>query len=344
MASNTRKMSTERTTALLSQWKELEPEFQKAKAALMAAKDRDDMYTSLVADAKLDEALDQAEEYSHTMTEAKRGFESIRMIIETISPEDMDHPTIKDIMATWDPYVETYKRLTRNYCSAYSFRKKRLKEIEIEDYLRDKTQGGRGQLQGLSHGGRGQPTGETRHRGDETQCQPRHKKKLEVEQAMNGPATSGTTTPASRESPVPPAATQLSKQDISQFKPTNCLSSELSFIEMQDWKEEVLNWFEIEKHTDLQISMQKHLLKTVVDPDMWLKACYTFEAQDSHTVMIDKLVSQFEDITAAIQQKTTILRPKARKMRIFALLHDKDGAPRSLIQDPGDGLAQSSLP
>ena len=57
---------------LLLQWKDLEPEFQKAKAALMAAKDRDDMYTLLVAEDKLDEALDQAEEYGYTMTEAKR--------------------------------------------------------------------------------------------------------------------------------------------------------------------------------------------------------------------------------------------------------------------------------
>ena len=138
MANNTRKMSTERTTALLSQWKELEPEFQKAKAALMAAKDRDDMYTSLVADDKLDEALDQAEEYGYTMTEAKGGFKSVRMIIENISTEDTNHSTVKDIMAVWDPYVETYKRLTRNYCSAYSFRKKKLKEIETEDRSRVK--------------------------------------------------------------------------------------------------------------------------------------------------------------------------------------------------------------
>ena len=122
MANNTRKMSTERTTAILSQWKELEPEFQKAKAALMVAKDRDDMYTSLVADAKLDKALDQAEEYGHTMTKAKRGFESIRMIIENISPEDTDHPTVKDIMAAWDPYDEidsTVSQLESRHCHCH---------------------------------------------------------------------------------------------------------------------------------------------------------------------------------------------------------------------------------
>ena len=137
MANNTRKMSTERTTALLSQWKDLEPEFQNTKAALMAAKDRDDMYTLLVAKNKLDEALDQAEEYGYTITEAKRCFESVRMIIETISSEDTDHPTVKDIMATWDPYVETYRRLTRNYCMAHTFRKKKLREIELEDRARE---------------------------------------------------------------------------------------------------------------------------------------------------------------------------------------------------------------
>ena len=120
-------------------------------------------------------------------------------------------------------------------------------------------------------------------------------KKLEVAQAINASgASSGTSTPVPRESPVPPAATVLSKQDVAQFKPINSLSAELSFIKMQDWKEEVLNWFQIAKHTELQISMQKHLLKTVVDPDLWLKASYIFEAGDSHTAMVDKLVSQFE--------------------------------------------------
>ena len=107
-------------------------------------------------------------------------------------------------------------------------------------------------------------------------------KRIDVEQTLGGAAASGASTPASRESPVPPVVTQLSKQDISQFKPTNSLSSELSFLEMQDWKEEVLNWFKIANHTNLDISMQKHLLKIVVDPDMWVKACYTFEAEDSH--------------------------------------------------------------
>ena len=41
--------------------------------------------------------------------------------------------------------------------------------------------------------------------------------------------------------------------------------------------------------------MQKHLLKIIVDPDNWVNACYTFEAQDSHIDMINKLCSQFED-------------------------------------------------
>ena len=73
MANNTHKMSTERTAALLSQWRDLEPEFQNAKSSLMAAKDRDDMYmyTLLVAENKLDEAIDQAEEYGYAMTRQK---------------------------------------------------------------------------------------------------------------------------------------------------------------------------------------------------------------------------------------------------------------------------------
>ena len=126
---NTRKMSTERTAALLSQWKDLEPDFQNAKAALMTTKDRDNMYTLLVEENKLDEAIDQAEEYGYAMTEAKHCFKSVRMIIETISLEDTNHPTVKEIMAIWNPYpyVETYRRLTRNYCVAHTFRKKKLR-------------------------------------------------------------------------------------------------------------------------------------------------------------------------------------------------------------------------
>ena len=155
---------------------------------------------------------------------------------------------------------------------------------------------------------------------------------------MNASGTSsGTATPASRESPVPPAATLLSKQDISQFKPTNSLSAELSFIEMQDWKEEVLNWFEIAKHTDLQISMQKHLLKTVIDPDMWLKACYIFEAQDSHTVMIDKLVSQFEvslPLFNRRQQFFDTKRGKSESLHSYMIKMERQGL-SSKIQDMG---------
>ena len=134
---NTRKMSHERTTALLEQWKELEPDFLKAKTALMAAKDRDDMYSFLVAEDRLDEAADQAEDYSYAMTEAKLRFESVRMIIETISLEDASHPIVKEIMGAWNPYVETYRKLTRNYCAAYTFRKKKLREVELEDQARE---------------------------------------------------------------------------------------------------------------------------------------------------------------------------------------------------------------
>ena len=89
---NTRKMSHERTVTLLEQWKELEPDFLKANTALMSAKDRDDMYSLLIAEDRLDEAVDVAEDYSYAMTEAKLHFKSVRMIIETISLEDANHP------------------------------------------------------------------------------------------------------------------------------------------------------------------------------------------------------------------------------------------------------------
>ena len=328
---NTRKMSTERTAALLSQWKELEPDFQKAKAALMAAKDRDDMYTFLVAEDKLDEAIDQAEEYSYAMTEAKLCFKSVRMIIETISLEDASHPIVTEIMASWNPYVETYRRLTRNYCVAHTFRKKKLREVELEDRAREAEDN-------------------IRIKSMEAEASRKEKialeelrlksnlaiKKLEVAQSINtSGASSGTSTPVPRESPVPPAATVLSKQDVAQFKPTNSLSAELSFIEMQDWKEEVLNWFQIAKHTDLQISMQKHLLKTVVDPDLWLKASYIFEAGDSHTAMVDKLVSQFEvslPLFNRRQQFFDTKRGKNESLHSYMIKMERQGL-SSKIQD-----------
>ena len=190
---------------------------------------------------------------------------------------------------SWTPYFETYKKLTRNYCNAHSFRKKRLKEAEDNQRATD---------------------AEARLKEKATEAEGRLKenlaikelklnnnialKRLDLKQSISGAASSGASTPISREFPVPQVVSQLSKQDISQFKPTNSFSSELSFLKMQDWKEDVLNWFKIANHTNLNISMQKHLLKIVVDPDMWVKACYTFEAQDSHINMIDKLYSQFE--------------------------------------------------
>ena len=354
MASNTRKMSTERTTVLQSQWKELEPEFLRAKEALLAAKDRDNMYTCLVAEAKLDKAFDQAEEYGYTMTEANKGFESVRMIIETISPEDADHAVVKDIMATWNPYIETYKKLTRNYCSAHSFRKKRLKEaedeqraIDNEDRLKEKALDAEDNLKVPAL------EADTQLKEKAAEAEARRVdnlameelrltnnlaiKKLEVERAMGGPDTSGNTTPGSRESPVPPAVTQLSKQDISQFKPTNSLSSKLSFLEMQDWKEEVLNWVKIAKHTDLEISMQKHLLKIVVDSDMWLKACYTFEAEDSHIEMIDKLVFQFEISLPLFNRRQQFFdqrRGKSKSLHSYMIKMEHQGL-SAKIQDMG---------
>ena len=326
---NTHKMSHERTATLLEQWKELEPDFLKAKTALMSAKDRDDMYSLLIAEDRLDEAIDQAEDYSYAMTEAKLHFKSVRMIIETISLEDANHPIVKEIMSAWNPYKETYKKLARNYCSAYTFRKKKLREVELEDQAREAENNIRiKQLEAEAR--RKEKIALEEIRSQSTLAI----KKLEVSQAASG-TSSGTSTPAPSVSPVPPAANVLSKQDVAQFKPTNSLSSELSFIEMQDWKEEVLNWFQIAKHTDLQISMQKHLLKTVVDQDLWLKASYIFEAGDSHIVMVDKLVSQFEvslPLFNRRQQFFDTKRGKNESLHSYMIKMERQGL-SSKIQD-----------
>ena len=328
---NTRKMSQERTVTLLEQWKELEPDFLKAKTALMSAKDRDDMYSLLMEEDRLDEAVDVAEDYSIAMTEAKLCFKLVRMIIETISLEDATDPIVKEIMSAWNPYKETYKKLASNYCSAYTFRKKKLREVELEDQAREAENNLRiKQLEAESR--RKEKIALEEIRSQSTLAI----KKLEVSQATSG-ASSGTSTPAPSVSPVPPAATVLSKQDVAQFKPTNSLSSELSFIEMQDWKEEVLNWFQIAKHTDLQISMQKHLLKTVVDQDLWLKASYIFETGDSHTVMVDKLVSQFEvslPLFNRRQQFFDTKRGKNESLHSYMIKMECQGL-SSKIQDQG---------
>ena len=84
------------------------------------------------------------------------------------------------------------------------------------------------------------------------------KLKLEHGTSISGSESSpsGTSTPISWSSPVPPATTQLSKKDISEFKPKNSLSAELTYLEMQDWKVEPLNWFKIGNHAALESSMQ----------------------------------------------------------------------------------------
>ena len=140
------------------------------------------------------------------MSEAKKRFEAVRMIVETISSEDEEHTVVRDIRASWTPYFETYKKLNRNYCNAYSFRRKRLKELEDKQKAAE---------------------AETPLKKELALKEMRLQnyvsiKKLELEHnlSLSGTASSGTSTPISRESPVPPVAAHMSKQDISQFKPT----------------------------------------------------------------------------------------------------------------------------
>ena len=175
-----------------------------------------------------------------------------------------------DIMNRWTPYKELYKTLNRNFCIAYSFRKKRIKEEEAKERI----------------------TMEEMRLNNEKEISI---KKLELEHGStisggdSGP--SGTSTPISWSSPSP----QLSKKDISEFKPKNSLSAELTYLEMQDWRDKTLNWFKIGNHATLEASMQRHLLKNVVDSDMWVKAKYKFEDEDTHEAMVLKLCTQFEE-------------------------------------------------
>ena len=108
-------------------------------------------------------------------------------------------------------------------------------------------------------------------------------KKLELEHGSmisggdSGPSVNST--PISRSSPLSTVSSQLSKKDISEFKPKNSLSAELTYLEMQDWRDKTLNWFKIGNHATLEASMQRHLLKNVIDSDMWVKAKYKFRGR-----------------------------------------------------------------
>ena len=81
--------------------------------------------------------------------------------------------------------------------------------------------------------------------------------------------------------------------------------------------------------------MQKHLLKTVVDPDLWLKASYVFKAGDSHIAMVDKLVSQFEvslPLFNRRQQFFDTKRGKNESLHSYMIKMERQGL-SSKIQD-----------
>ena len=113
---------------------------------------------------------------------------------------------VAEIMNRWTPYKELYKKLTRNYCITYSFRKKRIKEEEAKERL----------------------TIEDMRNQKEISI-----KKLELEHVTtisgSESSPSRTSTPISRSSPLPPVSSQLSKKDISEFKPKNSLSAKLTY-------------------------------------------------------------------------------------------------------------------
>ena len=90
MASNTRRMAAERLDALKKKWAELDREFEEARTALYAAKDRDDLFTTLMDSNLFEEASDEAEEYGISMQEAKKKFKTVRMTVEGIHSEDED--------------------------------------------------------------------------------------------------------------------------------------------------------------------------------------------------------------------------------------------------------------
>ena len=118
-------------------------------------------------------------------------------------------------------------------------------------------------------------------------------KRLELE-ATNASITTdsstpGTSTPISRSSPAP-----VQTRDTTHLKPKSTLSSEVSYLEMLDWKQEALARFKASNFSTYDVLLQRQLLKQVMDEDSWVRGKFTFTSDDDFTVMIDKLCAVFE--------------------------------------------------
>ena len=280
-------MAKARLAALTSQWAELAPTFLQARQALYATKDRDDISSN-----ELDEAANEVEEYSKCMSEAKRTFKIIRMTINNINPEDENTPAVLDIMEKFKTYLELYKLLSRNFCKAHTFKRNRVKAAEEREKLRLEELQEREKFRLEEMKEKEKLKLEEMNNAKEIMI-----KKLELEASNTSlhseSSTPGTSTPVSRSSPVPPP-TQLPARDTSQFKPKMTLSSDITFMEMVDWKQETLAWFKAANFPALDLTLQRQLLRQVVEEESWVRGHYTFEDGDSHTAMIDKLCAEFK--------------------------------------------------
>ena len=217
----------------------------------------------------MEEAANEVEVYSECMLETKKVFKIIRMTINDIELEDKDNPAVLTILDKWNKYQKLYKQLSINFSKAQTFRRNRIKAEEEREKLR---------LEEVKN------------------AQEVIIKKLELESVntslQSGSSTPGTSTPISRASPSHDTG-QLPIRDNSQFKPKITLSSEITFLEMMDWKTETLAWFKARNYTTIDLALQRQLLRQVVEDESWVRGKFVFE--DSHIVMINKLCAEFEE-------------------------------------------------
>ena len=215
-------MAEARINTLSAKWNDLAPSFLRARQALFAAKDHDNIYTAFLSSHKPEEAANKVAAYSERMMDAKRDFAIIRVTFNDIDPEDMHSPVVKEILDKWNDYFKLYKQLCMNFSKAQTFRRNRSK-IEEKEKLRME---------------------------EVKNAQEVRIKKLELESLSASinleSSTPGTSTSNSRASPSP-----ASLRNYDQFKPKITLSSEITFLEMMDWKVETLAWFKAANHSNI---------------------------------------------------------------------------------------------
>ena len=198
--------------------------------------------------------------YSTSMVEAKKRFEDMWLIIEEINPQNRESSVVKAIMDKCEAYMKLYKFLVLNLGKAQTFRNSMLKEEQEKVKEKEKEQEILMMLK----------------LEEITNSKELSLRKLKLDatnaSVSSESSTPGTSTPISRVSPTPAQA-----RDLTHLQPKSVLSTEISSLEMQDWKQETLAWFKASNFIVYDIELQRQLLKQVIDDDSWVCGRFTFE-------------------------------------------------------------------